>query len=78
MTTDSNGKVSLDLNLDSGNYLANIVFAGNSGYLSESTSVKVTINQLTSNIALSYTKDTYNGVTLTAVVNPSSANGNNS
>ena len=75
LTTDGNGKASLDLNLDSGNYIANIVFAGNNDYLPENTSAKVTINQLTSNIALSYTKNSYNSITLTANVNPATAGG---
>ena len=76
LTTNANGKASLDLNLDSGSYIADIVFAGNKNYFSESTSVKVTINKVSSNIAISYTKNSYNSVTLTADVSPSTAGGN--
>ncbi|WP_296891136.1 Ig-like domain repeat protein [uncultured Methanobrevibacter sp.] len=76
LTTDKNGKASLNLDLNSGTCTADIVFVGNSEYLPESTLVKVIINQLITNVSLSYIKDTYNSVTLTAAVNPSSAGGN--
>jgi len=73
--TDSKGKVSLDIDLDSGSYEAVIVFEGNAEYKKATTSAKVTVKQLSSKTTLSYVNNTYNSVTLTALVDPSDATG---
>ncbi|MEE1157257.1 MAG: Ig-like domain repeat protein, partial [Methanobrevibacter sp.] len=69
-TTDSNGKASLELNLNAGSYDATVT------YNDISTVAKVTINQLATTTTISYKKNSHNSVTLTALVNPSTAGGN--
>ena len=69
-TTDTNGKTSLGLNLNAGNYDATVT------YEDISTVAKVTINQLTTTNTLTYDKTSHNSVNLISTVNPSTANGN--
>ena len=68
-TTDSNGKASMPINLNAGTYDAVV------SYEDVSATAKVTVNQLTTETILTYTKNSHNSVTLTASVNPSSAGG---
>ena len=68
-TTDSNGKISMALNLNAGNYDATVT------YQDISTVAKVIINQLTTTNTLSYTKNSHNSVTLTALITPATATG---
>ena len=70
LTTDNKGKASLDLNMDSGNYIADIVFEGNAEYEKVNAISKITINKITTQTSLSATKNSRNNYTLTADVNP--------
>ena len=68
-TTDANGKASLGLNLNAGSYDATVT------YKDISTKAKVVINKLTTKNTLSYAKNSHNSVTLTALIDPSTASG---
>ena len=68
-TTDANGKASLGLNLNAGNYDAVVT------YNDISTTAKVVINKLATKNTLSYTKNSHNSVTLSALIDPSTASG---
>ena len=69
-TTDSNGKVFLDLDLNAGSYDARV------SYQKVSTTAKITINQLTTKTTVDYTKNPQYSVTLTALIDPATAGGN--
>ncbi len=69
-TTDSKGKASLELNLNAGSYDATVT------YNDISTVAKVTINQLATTTTMSYKKNSHNSITLTALVDSSTAGGN--
>ena len=74
--TDSNGKLSIDLDLNYGNYTADIVFDGNDKYKKASTTSKIIVNKLTTNSSLFFNQISHNKVILTAIVNPTDATGN--
>ena len=67
--TDSSGKAYLDLKLNAGTYDAVITYGD------VSTSARVTVNKLTTKTTLNVVKNSYNSVTLTAVVDLASAGG---
>ena len=69
-TTDAKGKAYLELDLNANTYDATVT------YDDISTVAKVTINQLATTTTVSYKKNSHNSVTLTALVNPSTAGGN--
>ena len=69
-STDSNGRVSMDVDLNAGTYDANAT------YKDTSTLAKITINKLTTKIILSSTKNSYNSITLVSSLSPSTASGN--
>ena len=69
ITTYWNGKASMDINFNSGVYEAVI------SYNEVSTTAIITVNQLDTETALSYSKNAYNNVNLTAVVSPTTATG---
>ena len=68
-TTDNNGKVSMPINLNVGNYDAVV------SYGDVSTTAKVIINKLVTKNTLSYTKNSHNSFTLTALIDPSTVSG---
>ena len=76
LTTDNKGKAVLDLNMGSGTYTADIFYAGNKEYGAINTTAKVIVNQLSTTTTLSYVNNTCDSVTLTAIVNTSTATGN--
>lgn len=69
-TTDSRGKASLAVDLNSGNYTAEVY------YKNISTSAKLTVNKLTTQTSISYVKTSDDAVTLIVNVTPSTAEGN--
>ena len=69
-TTDYKGKAYLYLNLNAGSYDAVV------SYRDVSTTVHITVNQLTTKTTLSYDSYMYDWVSFTALVNSSTASGN--
>ena len=69
-TTDSSGKTSLAINLNSGTYDAVI------SYKEVSTTSKITVNKLSTSLKLTASQSADRTATLTATVSPSAASGN--
>ena len=67
--SDSEGKVFLPIDLNSGTYTATV------SYGNISTTAKITVNKLTTKTTSSWVQNSQNNVTLTATVSPTTANG---
>ena len=74
-TTDDNGKAALTINLNPGNYAAEILFAGDEGYFPSSANVSITINKGGTQIMAPGISTTYN-VAKTLVVTLKDDKGN--
>lgn len=60
-TTDENGSAALPLNLDCGNYVADISFDESPGYFASNQTAKITVTKLTTKLTAPKVNTVYNG-----------------